>query len=31
MAASGRDIGAAEDLPLEALPDVEIAHEQPSA
>jgi hypothetical protein len=31
MAASGADIGAAEELPPEALPEVEAPAEQPAA
>ena len=31
MMASGRDIGAAEDLPIAAMPDAEMAPEQPAA
>ena len=31
LSASGRDLGAAEDLPLEAMPVAEIVAEQPNA
>jgi hypothetical protein len=31
MAASGQDLGAAEDLPVEALPEIDLPAEQPAA